>query len=268
MAASPLDAINRRTWARAGTVREYERLHGWTDPGERAAFDFVAPRVRGGPILDIGAGAGRTTPLLMAISEDYVAVDYTPQMCEAFRKLHPGVPIQQMDARELRGFGEGCFALAVFSFNGIDSVDLAGRGRVLAEVHRVLRPGGFFVFSAHNHDGPGRGEHPGFALPFTWNPLRLAWRAGRLLARLPAARRNHRRLSAFNETHESWSVMNAGAHRFGIVVVYTTLAEQLRQLREAGFDCEAVFENTRGDRVREGDDTRAAWWLHYVARRD
>src|SRR5947207_2489509 len=49
-----LDAINRPTWARRDTVRIYERLQGVTDPGEQAAIDYVAPRVRGRPILDIG----------------------------------------------------------------------------------------------------------------------------------------------------------------------------------------------------------------------
>jgi hypothetical protein len=78
---------------------------------------------------------------------------------------------------------------------------------------------------------------------------------------------NHRRFSAMNETHESWSVMNAGAHDFGIVVMYTTLAEQKKQLRETGFECEAVFDNERGQPVPDGADTRDMWWFHYVARK-
>ena len=61
--------------------------------------------------------------------------------------------------------------------------------------------------------------------------------------------------------------MNAGAHDFGIVVMYTTLVEQKRQLREAGFVCEAVFDSTQGRPVHDGMDTRDMFWFHYVARK-
>ena len=231
-----LDAINGPTWARRGTVRLYERLHGWTDPGERAAIAYVAERARGRPILDIGVGAGRTTPLLMAISRDYIGIDYTAQMVEACRRQHPGVRIEQADARDLSAFADGQFALVMFSFNGIDAVGPEGRERILREVHRVLEPGATFLFSAHNHDGPGRGERPRIAIPFTWNPVKLGWRTLKSAVSIPRAVINHRRLRGLNESHDSWSVMNAGAHDFGIVVMYTSLAEQKRQLAACGFE--------------------------------
>jgi SAM-dependent methyltransferase len=155
----------------------------------------------------------------------------------------------------------------MFSFNGIDAVDAEGRVKVLREVHRVLEPGGTFLFSAHNHLGPGRGERPTLNLPFTWNPIKLGWRGLKLAGALPRSLMNHHRLKALNETHDSWSVMNAGAHNFGIMVMYTTLAEQKRQLAEEGFECEVVFDSTYGKPVADGADTRDMWWFHYVARK-
>lgn len=262
-----LDAVNRPTWARRDTVRIYERLQGFTDPGEQAAVNHVAPRMHGRPILDIGVGAGRTTQLLLPVSSDYVGIDYTAEMVEACRRRHPGVRIERMDARDLGAFEDGQFSLVVFSFNGIDSIDREGRARVLREVHRVLAPGGLFLFSAHNHEGPGRGEQPQVSVPFTWNPLKLGWRSLKTIRALPRSLMNHKRLSALNETHEDWSVMNAGAHDFGIMVMYTTMAGQKRQLRDAGFECEIVFDNARGEPVPEHADTRNMWWFHYVARK-
>jgi SAM-dependent methyltransferase len=266
-ARADLDAINRPTWARRDTVRMYERLQGFTDPGEQTALDFVADRVRGKPLLDIGVGAGRTTDLLLQLSTNYVGVDYTQEMVQACRRRHPGVRIERMDARDLGAFADGQFAFAMFSFNGIDSVGREDRLRVLREVHRVLEPGGLFLFSAHNNDGPGRGEQPQVHIPFTWNPIKLGWRGFKSIRALPRSLMNHRRLRAVNETHDDWSVMNAGAHDFGIVVVYTTLAEQKRQIREAGFECEAVFDNARGEQVPDGADTHDMWWFHYVVRK-
>lgn len=266
-ARADLDAINRPTWARRDIVREYERLQGFTDAGERAALDYVADRVRGRPVLDIGIGAGRTTQLMLQLSTNYVGVDYTQEMVDASRRRYPGVRIERMDARELSAFADGQFAFAMFSFNGIDSVSQGDRMKVLREVHRVLQPSGLFLFSAHNHDGPGRGEHPQVNIPFTWNPIKLGWRSFKSIRALPRSIMNHHRLRSINETHDGWSVMNAGAHEFSIVCVYTTMQEQMRQIREAGFECEAVFDNARGQRVQGGADTRDMWWLHYVARK-
>ena len=265
--AFDLDTINRGTWRRPDTVAAYRDLRGWTDPGEEAAVAWAAPQVAGGPVLDIGVGAGRTTALLRPLSEDYLGIDYTAEMVQACRQAHPQARFRQMDARDLSALPGGHFALAVFSFNGIDSVDRADREQVLREVHRVLRPGGLFMVSAHNRHGPGAGERPGMRLPWSWNPLRLGWRLARSLRALPRSLRNHRRLRAANEVHEDWAVLNCGAHDFGLVVVYTSLAEQTRQLREAGFVLEAVFDNERGERVTQASDNGHAWWFHYVVRK-
>jgi len=265
--ALDIDAINRHTWKLPGTVRAYERLEGWTDPGERAAVEYVANEVRGRPILDMGVGAGRTTPLLQAVSGNYVGIDYTPEMVEACRARHPDARIEHMDARDLSAFKHETFALVVFSFNGIDAVDFADRHEVLREVHRVLQPGGLFIVSAHNRHGPGHGERPRLHIDFSWNPIKLGWRMLKLVRSLPRAWLNARRYRAVNETHEDWSIMNAGAHDFGIVVVYTTLAEQKRQLRNAGFETELVLDNEAGRPVADDADTRDIWWFHYVARK-
>lgn len=265
--AAELDAVNRRTWRLPQTVTLYKRMQGWTDPGEKAAVEYVAAEVRARPILDIGVGAGRTTPLLRAISQDYVGIDYTAEMVEACRARHPGVRVEHMDARDLGRLEDNHFALAMFSFNGIDAVDIVDRPRVLREVHRVLQPGGLFIVSAHNRLGPGHGERPRVRLDFSWNPLKLGWRSWQLARSLPRSWRNARRLRTLNETHEDWSIMNCGAHDFGIVIVYTTLGEQKRELKAAGFDTERVFDSVAGRPVADGTDTSAIWWFHYVARK-
>jgi SAM-dependent methyltransferase len=262
-----LDTVNRGAWREPGTVRAYRRLSGWTDPGERAAVAAVAARSKGQPILDIGVGAGRTTGLLRAISDDYVGIDYTQEMVEACRRRHPGVRILQMDARDLSAFAAGRFRLAVFSFNGIDAVDPAGRRQILREAYRVLQPGGLLLLSAHNRNGPTHGEKPRPHLDWTWNPLKLGWRTMRLALSLQRGLRNHHRYRHFNETHTEWSIMNCAAHDFGIVIVYTSFTEQRRQLREVGFEIEIVFENVAGGPVDEATDTSAAAWFHYIARK-
>jgi SAM-dependent methyltransferase len=261
------DLVNRGTWQRPDTVEQYRKLRGWTDPGEQKAVAYVAAQVRGQPVLDIGMGAGRTAELLQPFAGEYLGIDYTAEMVEAARAAHPTMRFEHMDARDLSSLQAGHYGLAMFSFNGIDSVAVGDRGTILRQVHRVLKPGGLFIVSAHNRHGPGAGERPRLDIAWTPNPVRLAWRIAKQVAALPRAVRNHRKWSRVNEVHDDWALMNAGAHDFGIVVVYTSLAEQKRQLREAGFTVEVVYDSATGAVVRDGDDTRAAWWFHYVVRK-
>jgi SAM-dependent methyltransferase len=267
LAALDADHVNQATWERPATVASYQQLHGWTDPGEQAAVARVAPEICGLPILDIGVGAGRTTALLRSLGGEYVGIDYTAPMVAACQQAYPDLRFEQMDARDLRRLPAGHFGLAMFSFNGIDSVPPVDRPRILAEVHRVLRPGGLFILSAHNRHGPGTRERPRLQVPFSFNPLRLGWRFARQLRSLPRAMRNHQRLKAANELHDDWAVLNAGAHDFGLVIVYTSLAEQRRQLAAGGFMVEAVFDNLSGSRIAGNDTLPDVWWFHYVARK-
>jgi SAM-dependent methyltransferase len=148
------DRINQKAWRSRSARRRYGTASDWTDPGEAAAMAWLAEEVRGQPVLDVGVGGGRTVPLLRAVSDDYTAVDYMPEMVDLCRRNHPGVRVLQMDARDLSRFADRSFALVMFSFNGIDAVDYAGRLAILREFARVLRPGGVVLFSTHNRQGP------------------------------------------------------------------------------------------------------------------
>ena len=138
-------ARNRKGYREESVVEHYR---GRTDlfPGEA---EFLRRYVRDGcSLLDMGVGAGRTTAHL-AGRTDYVAIDWAPEMVRAAREAHPGVRIDVGDATDL-AFADESFDVVLFSFNGIDCVDLVGRRRVYSEALRVLRPGGVFVFSSHN----------------------------------------------------------------------------------------------------------------------
>ncbi len=263
-----MDGINRRAWSSPATVEQFRRSRGWTDPGERAAFERVRADAADEPILDVGVGAGRTVPLLRGISADYVGVDYTPELVQACRENHPGVRVVEGDARDLRQFADESFQLVVFSFNGIDAVNPADRIAILREFHRVLRPGGALLFSTHNRMGPGYREKLSFGVYRTRNPLKLARRVAVALLHAGRTIRNYIQYSRLEHQSDEYAIRNASAHDHGILIHYITLQSQLRQLEGTGFQPGALaWASSDGRPLSPGDDTSDAWWFHLVARK-
>jgi SAM-dependent methyltransferase len=245
-------------------VRRFARSEGWTDAGEQAAVEYLARMHPHGKALDIGVGAGRTVPIMADLTEDYLAIDFNESMVAACRAKYPQVPVEHGDARDLTRFEDDTFSIVAFSWNGIDAVDHADRQIILGEVHRVLKPGGIFFFSTHNKAGPTHGETPWSIRADDFaNPRHLA----QLAVFFPVNLWNHRRLRRLNRDMGGWSMMNCGAHHFALVIHYTTLEAQLRELEEAGFAPDpVVFSERRGALINPGDDTRDTRWFQVLAR--
>ncbi len=261
-----LDQINRRTWRTRNVLDQYRDLEGYIDPGERAATDWLRDECRGRPILDIGVGCGRTVPLLRAISEDYIGADYTQELLDVAIRKHPQVRFLNVDARDMTRFEDESFYLVNFSYNAIDAVNRLDRIKILNEVRRVLKPGGLFLFSAHNRQGPGTHEGLAQLLPgFTRNPFKFAWRAARKMVELPLGLRNYLRFHRVRIEREDHVIANAAAHNFGLILLYTSFTDQVAQLATCGFRVEAAFDSARGAPVT--GDVPGVWWFHYIARK-
>ena len=271
MASSDVqDRINQAAWNSRSGRNGYAVASGWTDPGEAEAFAWVAQQAQHQPVLDVGVGGGRTVPLLMAISDDYTAVDYTPDLVAICRRNHPGIRVQQMDARDMSAFPDESFALVVFSYNGIDAVDYPGRRAVLREFSRVVKPGGLVLFSAHNLHGPSYRQKPLHLLrmpDLSANPISACIDVARIAYALPIGTFNYLRYSRHNREFDGYAIRVCAAHKFGIVIMYTDMDTQRHQLAEVGLHTEAVFGNSTGRRMQEGDDVRSDAWFHFIARK-
>ncbi len=255
---------NRETFTQRSVVESYRRADE-LQPPEVAIISWIGREFADKRILDLGVGAGRTTPYLLAISKDYIGIDFSPAMIAVCQARYPTVEFAVGDARDLSRFAAASFDFVLFSHNGIDCIDHAGRLRVLAEIRRILAPGGVFVFSTLNRNSKPRRA---------WDIRRLRRQphisASPLLfskrVRLYAAGLYHYLRHRSEEKHtEEYTIATADIFNYDMLLYSISIDAQLAQLRRAGFDELAVVGYT-DPRVLRPDEyaTRTDPWLHYV----
>ena len=151
----------------------------------------------GGTVLEIGPGGGRWSVVLAPRCERLVLVDVAPRVLELCRERlgdPDHVSYVRSSGSDLPGVEDGSVA-AVWSFDVFVHVAPLDQAGYLAEIARVLRPGG--VAAVHHADGRNRGRLPS----------RAGWRAP-MSAGLFAALARERGLEP-RETIRSWS---GGSH--------------------------------------------------------
>jgi ubiquinone/menaquinone biosynthesis C-methylase UbiE len=141
---------NIKIYENTRIVKFYESWETGLLQGEALIISRIETELSGKAILDIGVGAGRTTPALLKLSNRYIGIDIAPSMISACRERFPSVSFEVCDARDLSRFRDNFFDLVFFSFNGIDNLEHGGRLAALREIYRVLAHGGAFAFSSHN----------------------------------------------------------------------------------------------------------------------
>jgi ubiquinone/menaquinone biosynthesis C-methylase UbiE len=149
VAVSDEHVATRDAFERDDVVQFYATFREDLLPGEVHVFKQAVPQ--GARVLDLGVGAGRTTPFLAERASRYVGLDYSEGMLVECRRRFPDLEFVQADASDLSQFPDASFDVVVFSFNGIDCLHPdAVRLRCIAEIRRVLAPGGTAVISEHN----------------------------------------------------------------------------------------------------------------------
>jgi SAM-dependent methyltransferase len=149
---------NRRWWDAAAPA--YLAEHGsdlgdvdflWCPEGLREADAHLLGDVAGRRVLEVGCGSAPCSRWLRTAGADPVALDLSAGMLARAAQLNRSsgvaVPLLQADAGALP-LADASFDLACSAYGGLPFV--ADARAVLAEVRRVLRPGGRFVASV-NH---------------------------------------------------------------------------------------------------------------------
>jgi SAM-dependent methyltransferase len=257
---------SRATFNNPSVVESYRRA-GELQPPEIEIFSRIGPEFAGKRILDLGVGAGRTTPYLLEISRNYIGIDFSLAMIAACQARYPTTAFAIGDARDLSRFPADSFDFVLFSHNGIDCIDHAGRLNALAEIRRILVPGGVFVFSTRNRNSK---------LPKSWDIRRLRRLPNPFASpflflktlRFYAAGIYHDLRHRYEEQHcEEYAIGTADIFNYDMLLYSISIDAQLAQLRRIGFhETEVVGYNEprvlRPDEYAGCDDP----WLHYVCR--
>jgi SAM-dependent methyltransferase len=249
-AGNAIDALNKSTM-NAAARSHYAVSRGLKD-AEAAALKLIADEVRGQAVLDLGFGGGRTVEPLMELSEDYIGLDYAQAMVDITTSLYPGVDLRHGDARDLSQFNDDCFFLVVFSCEGICMVDHAGRMAILAEVLRVLKPGGIFLFSTMNQESDYHTR--GFQFPdfqASLNPARLAVRSARFARGTASRLVNRLKYKKRDMRADRFSIINDVYHDYATMIYYISLANQRRQLEAVGFQPHAIALDLKGEVIEK-----------------
>jgi len=127
-------------------------------------------------ILELGCGTGRIAIGLFELGYRKVfSTDYSRKMVSRAKSLvqllnYP-VDFGLQDATDL-DFADNVFDGAIFGFNGLMQIPgSASRRKAMGEVFRVLRPGSWFVFTAHDRTAS---ENPKF-----WKAETRRWQQGK-----------------------------------------------------------------------------------------
>ena len=127
-------------------------------PFDRAWLDRFAASVKGhGRVCDLGCGPGQIARYLAVRGVDAFGIDAAAAMIASARRLNPTLQFFQGDFFGL-DLADGSLA-GIVAFYSLIHCARAELGRALAELYRVLRPGGRLLVAMHAGTGEvGRDE--------------------------------------------------------------------------------------------------------------
>ncbi|MDR6317151.1 class I SAM-dependent methyltransferase [Actinoplanes couchii] len=156
----------------------YIDLFGGTTKVHADDLDLISRHLdRPGTVLDLGCGPGHYTAHLRALGVDAVGIDMVPEFVEHARAADPGGDYRLGSMREL-AFDDRTIA-GILVWYSLIHLPPDGLDPVLAELRRVLAPGGVLVAGFFDGDAVEAFDHKVITA--------YRWPAGEFAARLSAA---------------------------------------------------------------------------------
>jgi SAM-dependent methyltransferase len=229
---------------------------------EKIILDSIRDEITNKKILDIGVGSGRTIPYFSEISNDYIGIDYSPEMVNFCKKKFPLINILRCDARDMKDFADEYFDAIMFPFNGIDYVIHNDRIKIFAEIFRTLKENGLFIFSTHNRKAFKRERHlPVNLLKPQVNYLLIPKR----IISFILGSINHYKNRQHEIFTDDYSLINDLCNTFSVLTYFVeSIDVQIKQLRAIGFNNEIKAFNMYGEVVESDNESE---WIYFLVRK-
>lgn len=241
-------------------VESYARAND-LQPGERTILQEFDGPLRNMRFLDIGIGAGRTTIHFAPRVKEYVGVDYAKEMIKVCEQRFDGeggrVRFAACDARDMRDFADASFDFAFFSYNGLDCLPHEDRMQILREIHRVVKPGGYYFFSSHN---------------LRFFPILFRFPIFLDVAKMKRRLKKYRLLREHNPNFREiargrHAFVHDGVHEFRVKIYYVDPEEQVAQLAQTGFREPRLFGENGVEINLSSSRLKRDAWIYYLCRR-
>jgi ubiquinone/menaquinone biosynthesis C-methylase UbiE len=245
--------LNQETYNNQDVIAEYDKFD-FLFKAESHILIKLKTYLRKSSVLDIGMGAGRTTKHLANLCDQYTGIDYSENFvahCKKKFSVIQNASFSFADARFMPQFADNSFDFIIFSFNGIDCIDMEGRKLVIEECKRLLKDGGMFCFSFHNfYTIPKLYSLYVSKNPFKWNE---SWRRYKLVNKLNPAQEKF--------SQRDYIILRDGENNFKSDVMYVKPEFQLDMLRNYGFEPVCFYDAEKGIKIPilELRESKAQW---------
>jgi SAM-dependent methyltransferase len=220
---------------------------------ERKILALLKDRWHKVKMLDIGVGTGRTSYTFASIVNDYIGIDYSKKMIERCKDIigeNEAVRFDFQCATDLSKYYDRKFDFVLFSMNGICSVGHNERVKIISEVYNVMEDDGLFFFSTHSLHAfpchfPFHIRLPKFSKkqPFHW-----LYQSIKLYTRRNRINKIYRNVNKKEICNKPWAILTTGDHDFKMQIYYIKPDYQVKQLKEAGFEVVAVYDENGEER--------------------
>ena len=249
---------NQTIFESGDEVKRFENMDYLRKP-EITVLDELKEKLPNMKMLDIGVGAGRTTGHFACLTKEYVGIDYSPSMIAAAQKKFQNYPkkisLLTMDARNMTFFPDGYFDFVLFSYCGIDYVAHEDRLKILSEIRRLLRKGGFFSFSTHNLNYFKRSCSVRLSDDFR----NIPWRFSFLLTNRLLNKEMWLILRDSSKNPQHLIINEPEPPRYTLKPYIVTPAEQFKQLNASGFEGIRIFSKEDGTELKNPSNANSIY---------
>jgi SAM-dependent methyltransferase len=160
-----------------------------------------------------------------------------------------------MDARNMTFFPDGYFDFVLFSYCGIDYVSHEDRMKILSEIRRLLRKGGFFFFSTHNLNNFKRG----CSIRLSGSFRDIPWRLSFLLTNRVLNKEAWMILRDSSKNPQHLIISEPEPPRYTLKPYMITPIEQFKQLKASGFANIRVYSKEDGLEIENPSNTNTIY---------